>query len=764
MKKNKLITFVLLIIFLASPVNVFARTFAGETSPRPVTEVQVSDNRVLFLLDDLRRGDRTLIGPFDAATYLFSLPPGWKISPGSIFELQYDLLVTGADANLLGVENRIVGVNLVVRFNNIVIGNISGAGTGSYVQQFQIPNDALVSSREDGRHILSLAIDSQLGCFYDLNATVTVRATSFFDLTIEESSPYLDFSLLPAPFFLFNSIIPDSVLMVVPDAPDPMELQSAMNIAAGLGAMIGGGYDFQFVNYGDLTDQQLLQNHLIFVGLPDQFDMLSNVEFDIPVRNGQLDGLPPESGDDGVLQMALSPWNPLKALLFVSGNSLDSLSKAAVAFSTGRVLSYQSPTLSFISDVQTLSSDIPVLEQFTLEDLGYTPETVSGIGSSAVAYQFSVSKSQVATKDGYIDLIYYHSGLMDNTNGSSFSVYLNEQIILSQVFAEDSEQVTTLRIRIPPGILRYGANLLEIAPTMLVLPSCDQAVFLDPWFTISNQTLFSLPISDAQAPGILFPDLKFFPDLFTINSNLGDVAFVVPHSDSAAWSVAAQISYFFGQTTQLDISNLQVHYGDSVPDDTRQGQSLIVIGVASENSFISEINDQLPAPFDFSTNTASERQLQISYRIPPGQNVGYLELLASPFNTENSLLIISGNTREGVGIAGEVLLGEELRDQLAGVFAVTNGVQISTGNANSLFSIVGEGVPGAEPVVTEPASNGAGPVVLVPPAWLMPFIIASLVIIAGIVIYIILSAVQKNRLRLRRESQFSETDEDTDES
>lgn len=765
MKKIKPMILAFLIAFLMLPYQVFAKTAAHGAHPQPASEVQVTDNRVVFLFEDLRRGDRSLVGPYDTATYLFSIPPNWKLSPGGMIELQYDVMIRGADANRVDVANVVSGVNLIVRFNDVVIGNISAGGTGSYVQQLQIPVEALVPSREDGRYSLSIILDSQMGCFYDLSALVNIKSTSFFDLFFQESVPELDFSRLPSPFYLFNSIIPDGVVMVVPDNPHPLELQSAMNVAAGFGAMIGGTYDFQLVTNGNLTDLQLMQKHLIFVGLPDQFDRLADVQFQVPVRDGQLEGLADESSGDGVLQMALSPWNPLRAVLLVSGNSLDSLSKAAMALSTGNVLSYQNPTLANVANIQVLPSDIPVLAQFSLEDLGYLTETFSGYGTSAAAYRFYISRSQVATQEGHIDLVYYHSGLLAYGGSSTFSVYINGQIILSEVFSEESEQVTSLRIRIPPGILRYGENLLEIAPTMLVLPSCEQPSTQETWFTISNQTSLSLPpTTDTQLSGIMFHDLKFFPDLFITNSDLGDVAFVVSPSDPTSWALAAQISYLFGQSTQLGLSNLKVFYGDEVPDEARQNQSLIVVGVASEIPFVSEINDQLPAPFDFSTNTASERQLQISYRIPPGQNVGYLELLPSPFNTENSILIVAGNTREGVSIAGNVILGGELAGRLSGVFAVTNGVQISTGNANSLFSIVGDGVPGAEQVVVEPASNATAPAVLVPPAWLMPFVITSLVIIAGIVIYIIFSAVQKNRLRLLRESKFSETDEDTDES
>jgi hypothetical protein len=759
MKKTKIIVFALLLVLLASPIHAFAQSSERGKMFQPEYEIEITDNRAVFSFSDLGVRERNLFSPLDATSLLFSVPPNWKLAPGGLLELHFDVVVSGADLGRIQ-EDALIGSNLIVRFNQVVLGVISAGATGSYVQQFQIPNDALVPSREDGRHVLSITFDAQLGCTYDLNSVVTIKPSSYFDLLYEEDSPQIDFSRLPAPFYLENSIVPDSVLVVVPDNPDPLELQAAMNVTAGFGAMIDDAYDFNLVNYQALDDVRRSQNHLIFVGLPSHFDVLSDVGFEIPVRDGQFEGVPAASSDDGILQMALSPWNPSKAIMLVSGKSLDALSKAAFAMSTGNVLAYQGSALAYVSNVQFLTSDIPVVEQFTLEDLGYPTEILDGVGTSSVDYRFHISKSQVASKESYIDLVYYHSALL-GYGSSSLSVYLNGQVFATDVFTEETEQITTLRVRIPPGVLRYGENLLEIRSSMLVHPSCDEIGFIDPWLTVSNQTLLFLPASeDNLLSDIVFRDLKFFPDLFTSNSDLGNVAFILPASDPVAWGIAGQISYLFGEATRLRISNLNVYFGDAIPDAVRSNRSMIIIGAPGDIPFIDEINNQLPAPFDFNDNTASEQQLQISYRIPSGQSVGYLELLTSPFNSGESILVISGNTSAGVAIAGNVLLQRDLQDQLAGVFAVSDGSQIATGNATSLFSIVGEGVPSAEQVLRTPIPSQTAPVALASPGWLAPFLIVSLLTVAGVAIFVIRASVRKDKAK-KFELAESDTSDDT---
>ena len=127
------------------------------------------------------------------------------------------------------------------------------------------------------------------------------------------------------------------------------------------------------------------------------------------------------------------------------------------------------------------------IEDFTLQNLGYQTETLSGIGLNSVQYLFNASKEQLNAKDATIDLIYYHSGLLDY-GFSSFTVELNNQVISSTAFSKETEQLTTLQVKIPPGMLRFGENRLTVSARMLTTTSCDATGFSNPWLTISDQT------------------------------------------------------------------------------------------------------------------------------------------------------------------------------------------------------------------------------------------------------------------------------------
>jgi len=751
--KNKMFLILgILVILLTIPLHAAAKAPEVDVQPEKYAAIEINGNNAKVPFLDLGYRERTLNSPYGITNIYFNTPLSWKLIPGGEIEINYDVFLSGADLGKVVDSANPYGGNLIFTFNGQIIGSTPLEGMGSHTVRLEIPDTALTSILQDGRHQLTISLEAQFSCDYDVNARIVVNPTSFFDLFFEESSPELNLSRLPSPFYLENSFIPDSTLVVVADNPDALEPQSALNVMAGFGSMIGRVYDMQLITVSQLAGFDPTLYHMIFVGTADKFPVLTDVNFKIPITDGKFVNLSPASETDGIVELALSPWNPTKVIMAVSGNSGDAVMKAGQAVSSGRVFVYSDPTVAFVSNVQALSDTLPIVEDFTFESLGYVTETLSGIGLKSKEYIFYVSKEQVLTKDAYVDLVYYHSGLLDY-GVSSFSVELNGQVISSTPFSKESEQVTTLRIKFPPGTLRFGENRLDIRASMIILPSCDTSGFSDPWFTVSNQSSIHLPVT---LPGInaepLLKDLKFFPELFVTHSDLGDIAFIFPKSDVASWVIAGKLAYNLGQQFNPLIANLEAAFSDEVPQQVHDDNSMIILGLASETPFLSEFNDMLPAPFDMASNLASEKQMQVVYRIPEGVSVGYLELLLSPYNAEKSILVISGNDRNGVLLAGDSLLVNELESQLAGVFAVTNGKQVATGNASSPFSIVDNVVPGAEAVSTTPVPEilAGGPPLFERPVWLIPAIVLSSITVVGVLGYVAISAIAKRRQEKRK--------------
>jgi hypothetical protein len=70
------------------------------------------------------------------------------------------------------------------------------------------------------------------------------------------------------------------------------------------------------------------------------------------------------------------------------------------------------------------------------------------------------------------------------------NIDLNGQIINSTALDKESEQLTTLRIKFPAGLMRYGENHLTISANLLADTSCDTTGFSNPWVIIQINLLF----------------------------------------------------------------------------------------------------------------------------------------------------------------------------------------------------------------------------------------------------------------------------------
>jgi len=743
MKKRAFIIFMIPVLLMILPLKVSAQVPTPTPTASPT--VAVVDNKASVSFAQLGFRDDTLASPIDSTRVLFSLPVNWQLAPGGEVAIDYDVLFSGPDVAKIVDGVNPFGGSLSVVFNQKTIGNIPLDKAGQQTARFKIPPEAINSVREDGRHQVNILLDAEFSCEYSIRASVVIKSTSILTLPFDLSAPILNLSKLPAPFYLQNALIPERTLLVLPDQPSVVELQAGLNIMAGFGSMVGTDFDFDMVQVGSLSDSDFSNSNLIFAGKVSQFPLLSKAQLPISIANGQFVNLPTASVNDGVLELAVSPWNQNKVILLISGNSDEAVSKAAYAVSSGKIMIYTDPAVSYVSKVELLTDAIPVVEDFNFKNLGYTTDTLSGIGLNSAEYVFYAAKEQIASKNGYIELVYYHSGLA-NYSASSMSVSLNGQVISGTAFTKENEKLTTLKIDIPVGLIRYGQNRITVSSRMLTDFSCDVTGFSNPWLVISDQSLVHLPATISETSlGRPILDLKSYPAIFLTHSDLGDLGFVLPRLSPDSLKFAGKLVYSYGKTVTPIIPNLSVAFADDVPQEFRTGKSIIAIGKASELPFLDEINDRLPAPFDLENNTASEGNMLVTYRIPAGVSVGYLELLYSPFNFEKSMLVVSGNTDAGLLMAGDALLQPDLRGQLAGLFAITNGTQIATSASVQNFSTVGN-LPGAEPIVNTPALPKPTTISKVPPpVWLVPFVVLSVALIVVVLGYIVGSSLLRGR-------------------
>jgi hypothetical protein len=194
------------------------------------------------------------------------------------------------------------------------------------------------------------------------------------------------------------------------------------------------------------------------------------------------------------------------------------------------------------------------------------------------------------------------------------------------------------------------------------------------------------------------------------------------------------------------IFNLNAAYDGEIPDEIRNGRNLVVVGLPSNLTIIDELNETLPAPFEEGTNVAVVQGQQVAYRFPAEADLGYLELMASPWNAERAILAVLGSTPAGLQQSANALGVGLLRSKLRGNFAMINGQSITVADTRTGLGLAGLSADvnaTAEPSANTTPVPNAAPSVLTGVSWI-PMVVGGLAL--AIFIVLIIAALTRRRV------------------
>ena len=295
--------------------------------------------------------DILMRGPYATTSLRFGLPVNWAFQEAAHLQLIItSSLVTDAASPV--VDGQAIGASLNVNFNKKPIAAIPLAAGTNIVYEIPIPPDALLPTLTDGRHTLELILNADTDCDPNLlhQTSVAISSASEFTLPYTEQTPVIDLKQLPRPIFQRDSVYPVEAVLVVPDKPSAEEVQAALITAASLGRMSDAQLPFSLLNSSQITEEILTASNLIFLGKAENLSLLRDVELPAPLSN---DGFSAEGSqpDDGILQIAVSPWNTGRALMVVSGNTDAGVVKASQALSYGSIQTVLNSNLAIVTDI-----------------------------------------------------------------------------------------------------------------------------------------------------------------------------------------------------------------------------------------------------------------------------------------------------------------------------------------------------------------------------------------------------------------------------
>lgn len=654
------------VMILAVTVPVFGQDETPDIEPTATAQL----GEDIYTFPILGFSESRLIGPFDSTGIQVSFPEEWTYPTGGSIHLDFNLAFQGDDY----VEGQALdGGVLDVSVNDTIIETISLRQAGDYSMDIDIPASAMVSERTDGRMSFDFDLISEESCTWDFDINVIIRESSYLYLPHSLTSPSIDLTALPRPFYQPSSLFERKAILVLPDNPSMAELQAGMDVAAGFGSLTSGNLLMEFVTEEELSATQKNDENLIFVGKSASLSLLAGLGLPLNLEN---DAFTMEDENDGIMQMAISPWNDSKAVLVVSGNTDEGVIKAGQALKYGTILTTSLNNVAEIADYRTEASSPLVDTDRTFLELGYADKNLRSSGTNYAYFDFYIPPGQTVSDEAYLELHFNHSSLI-NFNTSGLTATLNGRVIGSVSFTEETTQLSIIEMTLPPSAFIQGTNNLLVQVQLIPYDSCtDLTNFISTWATIFSDSNLHLPLVTDTTSIEDELALSAYPDNLIAGEAAGNVTFILPENDPASWKSAAQIAFEMGDQLDESLAQISVQYQNSLNEEELAEQNVVLIGIPAQLPLIYEWSSILPAPFESGSSVPYDPASRVVYRVVEGTDVGYIELLISPWGTEKIAMLVSGNNQNGLALASSALADGDFRGSLAGNFAIVSSGQI----------------------------------------------------------------------------------------
>lgn len=655
----------------------------AEATPEPTAQIGRGN---MFTFDELGFGERLLDLKNSSTTYSLNVPAHWALREGTAVHLELQPIVR---LDGVAVRESTFGGIITVEFNGSIIKEVVIDSNARLTLDIPIPKELLESESSRNSYPLTISLDSDFQCGGTHSTHVLILEDSFFNLPYHLVEPSTDLRQLPYPIQQ-STVFPNEGTFVIPDRTDAHTLEALYIAAAGFGRMTTRT-SFALVKESELSEMQKSTTHLIFVGQLEDFALRETL-----FPRAEMTRLSLIEREDGIVKMAVSPWESSKVILLLTGQTDDALIKAVNAITYGTIRpSTAESDIAVVKEVIYEEQEIvePIATEVTFADLGYELRTLYGPNVTEANYTFNMPAQRPFSlpENGKLTLHFNHSDLVDYEN-SGFTVELNGRPIGSSHFSKETTSLTALEIDIPAQLLRPGSNTLTILTNLTPLGDCSQFADESAWLNIFPESRLEVPfvlIEDEEDTPIY--TISLFPKPFSNNKTLQTTTFVIPEESATTWFVGLQLAFDLGKRINGATLQLEVTFADAIDSEVLDSDHLIVIGQASEHALIQTINNTLPGPFVEGENRIESDRLPVEYRVPQEEPLGYLQLIPSPWLKDGTILLIGGDSEAGVQNAAQVLLSNrrELKGDLVvvdqyGLYATISPVDEEDGVAEAV--------------------------------------------------------------------------------
>lgn len=458
--------------------------------------------------------------------------------------------------------------------------------------------------------------------------------------------------------------------------------------------------------------------------------------------------------NDGVIQEIVSPWNENRAILIVTGLNDDAIRKASQAMSSSTRFPGMNGAVALVRDASPpeIDSAPPSVLEMTFQDLGYDDELIQGLLSQRINYSFFIPVGWRLTEDAFVDFRFTHSQAVES-GSSGFTIYFNRTPVATLALSEETSLDGRVQATLPASAASPGAvNRLTIQVTPFEREGCTQEDrFKDFWFLAKSNSRIFLDHSQATETTL---NLDYFPYPFNSHSSLDNLLFALPGTPTVGeWANTLRLAAALGNSAGGQTILPAVALGSNMPADSLADYHIIAVGRPSRNSLTRQVSPELPQPFLPNSDEIQQQVDDVIFRLPPGMDLGYLQLVPSSWNSDRAFLAITGTTDKGVSWAARAASERALLRRLEGNLSLIRDVSIESIDTRGLLkeravAAIATAVPELttttkiantpsvitpEPVAsTDIPQSSQATETLKPPFWLVPLVVITVVIVLAI--------------------------------
>lgn len=522
--------------------------------------------------------------------------------------------------------------------------------------------DVPVSLMTSGYNLLEIICYARLtddeGCTDDYNGANWVKIDSATCLRVcyDIADNADDLSVYPYPFLSMMDPTGESCAVAVSDAADPAELEAAMTIIAGLGSDLSAENNLLTTTIGNCQ-----RPHIIYVGLVDNTpdSLLSLMDQQVP-PTGALIQRASADGKDYLLIISQESQALMEAAQLLSDSSRrQQLHESFAHVSIGEAQVYINASAT---------SDLSLQGQYTFKDVLGHGASFSGPFRQQVTMYLPVSADYTLSSESRFSFNIRYSENLD-FDRSLMTVYWGTSIPLySRKLTKDGAAGETVTFSVPADAIGTAGTSMTIVFDLEIKDlDCTVRNMNTPWAYITEDSTLYLPHGGKSSLS-----LSNLPAPFQSKNRMNNVLMILPDTLQAdELNLAGRLIAMLGSGGD-PYGSLQVIYASQFDSAKHADCNIIAVGRAKNSSFLQSNNANLYFQYDDSmTALSSNSKLVMSNAFTT--QAGVLQLLSSPYNEEQTLLVATAPEATGIQALIDQISTEQNRWSLAREAVVVDG-------------------------------------------------------------------------------------------